>query len=191
MSAKPEITIIFDSLRCVVKRSALARRIRLAIEPGGRVMLTLPRRTSPSLIERFLLAKKPWILSAYERATSLPARLLQQGDNDEYRVYKEKARASVTVRVKHYQEHYGVTYKRLAIRNQRSRFGSCSAQRNLNFNYRLYFLPPELCDYVVVHEICHLRELNHSPRFWALVAETIPDYRVRKRELQAFSRTLS
>lgn len=162
--------------------------MRLAIETGGRVTLTVPRRVSFRRAERFLLEKKEWILAAYKRAIAHPPRLLSQGDQSEYAACKEAARQCITERVRHYQALYQVTYKRLAIRNQRSRFGSCSAQGNLNFNYRLLFLPERLRDYVVVHELCHLRELNHSSRFWALVAQTIPDYQTRKRELQAFSR---
>jgi predicted metal-dependent hydrolase len=179
---------LFESLQCVVRRSKRARRIRLAIEAGGRVTLTLPWRLSGRLVERFLAAQRPWILSAHQKALTTPPRLLAQGDEQEYQAHKEEALMCITERVKHYQHYYGVTYNRLAIRNQKSRFGSCSAGHNLNFNYRLLFLPPELRDYVVVHELCHLRELNHSPKFWALVSETIPDYRVRKQELQAFSR---
>ncbi len=80
--------------------------------------------------------------------------------------------------------HYGYAVRRVFIKNSRSRWGSCSEHRNLNFNYRLLFLPPHLAEYVVAHELCHLREMNHSPAFWALVAETVPQYKSARAELR-------
>ena len=94
----------------------------------------------------------------------------------EYLKYKEKSRAIILERLAHFAPICGVTYKRVAIRNQRKRWGSCSSLGNLNFSYRVAFLPDELRDYVIVHELCHLKELNHSPAFWALVAAVLPDY---------------
>ena len=73
---------------------------------------------------------------------------------------------------------YGVKYKKVAIRNQRTRWGSCSKSGNLNFNYKVAFLPKLQRDYVIVHEICHLIEFNHSKRFWAQVERTIPNYKI-------------
>ena len=172
----------------VMKRRAGSKGLRLTVASGGRVTLTMPKRLSLRAAEEFLRSQKDWILAAYRRALDHPRRLLMEGDEEEYRSHKEEARRRITERVAYFEPLYGVRAKRIAIRNQRTRFGSCSAQGNLNFNYRLIFLPPALFDYVIVHELCHLRELNHSPRFWALVARTIPDYQVRKRELQAFAR---
>lgn len=166
-----------------------ARHVRLMVERGGRMIIVMPKRISLVSATRYLMEKKEWILAAYERAIIHPQMLLAQGGADEYQATKEQARARITERVAYYAGRYGVTYQSLSIRNQRSRFGGCSARGHLSFNYRLIFLPAPLLDYVVAHEVCHLRELNHSPRFWALVADTIPDYREKKRELQTFSRT--
>lgn len=95
----------------------------------------------------------------------------------------------VTERVGHFiQAHYGprhsINVGRIAIRNQRSRWGSCSKKGNLNFNYKLAFLPPEVRDYVIVHEICHIKEFNHGRGFWDLVAETVPEHRAMRRKLR-------
>lgn len=171
-----------------IRKRRRGKSLRIIVRRDGAVVLSLPRWVSVSAGKRFLLSKKEWVLAAKKRVEKFPPRLLNQGDQAEYAAHKETARRVITERVHHYQSLYKVRYKRLAIRNQRSRFGSCSAQGNLNFNYRLLFLPEHLRDYVIVHELCHLRELNHSPKFWALVAETIPDYQARKRDLQAFSR---
>ena len=80
--------------------------------------------------------------------------------------------------------HYGFSFGRVAIRDQRSRWGSCSKKGNLNFNYRLLFLPLPLVDLVIVHELCHLKEFNHSSAFWALVEQTIPDLALRRNALR-------
>lgn len=105
-----------------------------------------------------------------------------------YQEHKELARAAVHARLEYWSSHLGCTYKRVAIRNQKTRWGSCSEDGNLNFSYKLIFLPDELFDYVIVHELCHLKELNHSHRFWALVESVIPDYRMRIKELKAIER---
>lgn len=101
-----------------------------------------------------------------------------------YMEYKELARAIIHERLVVYSGHYELTYNRVAIRNQRTCWGSCSEYKNLNFNYKIIFLPEMLMDYVIVHELCHLRHLNHSEDFWNLVAETIPDYREKRTHLK-------
>ena len=103
-----------------------------------------------------------------------------------YVKHKEAARALVHARLAHWASIYNLTYKRVAIRNTRSRWGSCSKAGNLNFSYKLILLPLHLADYVIVHELCHLVEFNHSPRFWALVARTLPDYKARKSEIHRY-----
>ncbi len=103
-----------------------------------------------------------------------------------YLTHKEAARALIRSRLEFFNTHYGFAYKRVAIKNQRRCWGSCSALGNLNFSYKLLFLPPGLSDYVIAHELCHLKELNHSPRFWALVAETMPDYEQRRALLKKY-----
>jgi predicted metal-dependent hydrolase len=100
-----------------------------------------------------------------------------------YLKYKEEARVLVKARLEYFNTFYNFEYKRIAIKNHKSRWGSCSKKGNLNFNYRIALLPPHLADYIVVHELCHLGEFNHSKKFWALVERTIPDWRMRRAEL--------
>lgn len=101
-----------------------------------------------------------------------------------YAANKEAARRAILARLAELNLHYGFTYGRVAIRSQRSRWGSCSKKGNLNFNYILAALPPPLMDYVLVHELCHLAVFNHSRAFWALVLEVVPDYRARRTALR-------
>lgn len=105
-----------------------------------------------------------------------------------YTEHKEQARALILKRIEHYNRHYQFTYKRVAIRNQRRCWGSCSSLKNLNFNYKILLLPDHLQDYIVVHELCHLAELNHGKRFWELVAQQIPNYQLAIAHLRAIDK---
>lgn len=107
----------------------------------------------------------------------------------QYLKYREEARALIHSRIAHFYAHYRVPIKKIFIKNLKSRWGSCSEKGNLNFNYKLLFLPQDIADYVVVHELCHLKEFNHSPKFWALVAQTIPDYNARRSVLRTLERS--
>lgn len=91
--------------------------------------------------------------------------------------YRRQGRRVFTERVAYWNAQFGFSHGRIAIRDQKSRWGSCSRQGNLNFNWRLLLAPLAVLDYIVIHELAHLKEGNHSPRFWALVAEKCPDYR--------------
>lgn len=104
-----------------------------------------------------------------------------------YLKYKEAARAFVKSRIAHYNQAYQVPIKRIAIKNSRSRWGSCSRKGNLNFNYRIVLLPLPMADYVIVHEMCHLKEFNHSPKFWNLVAQTVPNWKTIRKQFKNVS----
>ncbi len=97
---------------------------------------------------------------------------------------REQARRFVQNRIAHFNNFYNFKVNRIAIKNQTTRWGSCSSRGNLNFNYKIIYLRPALADYLIVHELCHLGELNHSKRFWALVCKTIPDYVRINKELR-------
>jgi predicted metal-dependent hydrolase len=101
-----------------------------------------------------------------------------------YVEHKEAARELVCSRLSHFNQHYGLKWNRVAIRNQRRCWGSCSSLKNLNFNYKILLLPPHLQDYIIVHEMCHLKELNHGAGFWNLVGEAIPEYKKYVAELK-------
>ena len=100
------------------------------------------------------------------------------------KLYRRKAAEYIPQRCAYYAEILGVSYGRISIREQKTRWGSCSAKKNLNFNWKLMLAPPDVLDYVVVHELCHLVHMDHSQAFWALVGSVLPDYRVRRRWLK-------
>jgi len=101
-----------------------------------------------------------------------------------YLRYKEEASKFISERINYYNQIYEFDYNRISIRNQRTRWGSCSSKKNLNFNYRILFLPKRIADYIIIHELFHLKEMNHSRRFWNLVAEAVPDYLEIRKELK-------
>ena len=97
---------------------------------------------------------------------------------------REQARIFVENRLSYFNKIYKFEINRIAIKNTSTRWGSCSSKKNLNFNYKIINLKPEQADYLIVHELCHLGEFNHSKKFWALVEKTIPDYVKINQELR-------
>ena len=160
--------------------------MRITVRGDGSVALTVPRGVSESRAMEFLRAKGAWILrkvreaEAREKDVSPAMRL----GASQYARSRDAARRELTERVAALAAAYGVRYGRVAVRNQKSRWGSCSREGNLSFNFRIVFLPARVRDYIVAHEVCHLAEFNHSVRFWALVARTVPDHREIRRELR-------
>ena len=105
--------------------------------------------------------------------------------------YRRQAQTAFRARLEQLIKPYGFVYGRVSVKGQKSRWGSCSRQGNLNFNWRLLLAPPAVLDYVVIHELCHLKEMNHSARFWQLVARTCPDYATHRRWLRLHGRELT
>jgi predicted metal-dependent hydrolase len=123
----------------------------------------------------------------YKKIKRLISRVIRKKTKPQavhYSNHKYHARIIITHRVNYWSEVSKIPYGKISIRNQKRRWGSCSSLGNLNFNYKLCLLPTCLLDYVIVHELCHLRELNHGPRFWALVAAYYPAYQEIEHELR-------
>lgn len=103
---------------------------------------------------------------------------------------KSKAEKNIPDRLSVLAQSHGFHYRRVTIRGQKTRWGSCSSQKNINLNYKLLFLPPSMVDYVLIHELCHTLEMNHSQRFWALVADCDPDYKLHDKALNDYARSI-
>ncbi len=174
----------FEDIEYEVKRSARARRLRVTIHRDGRVVATVPRFFDLKILDKFVQEKKEWIIPRVQKFLSSPLRFVPKSSKKDYRENKDRALALVLEQLNYFNQYYGLKFNRVSIRNQRSRWGSCSKQGNLNFNYKLVFLPEEIRDYIVVHELCHLQEFNHSNNFWYLVGQTIPNYREIRKSLR-------
>ena len=157
-----------------VRHSPRAMRWRLEAPWGEPARLTVPQQTSRAEVERILAEKRSWIEE--QRRRQLPRLGLDRlaVSESEARV---AARELVTALAEEEAERVGVAYQRIRIGGQRTLWGSCSARGTLSFNWRLVLAPPEVLDYVVVHELCHLRVPDHSTRFWALVERHRPHWR--------------
>jgi predicted metal-dependent hydrolase len=148
--------------------------------------VTRPFWITQKFAQSFVNGKKEWLYQQLEKLKKAPISPLSRGAKADYLRYKEGARMIARERLKYFNQFYQFKYNRLSIRDQKTRWGSCSKGGGLNFNYRLVFLSPELIDYLIVHELCHLKQLNHSQAFWNLVAEQIPDFKKRRQELHNF-----
>lgn len=152
------------------------KRLSLSLDRAGNIKVTAPPDFPQAKIDEFIRQHTGWISkqrTAYKKYTHLPE---GTGTKRHYAAHKEDARKFITSRVEFWNCRLGFSYTKIAIRNQVSRWGSCSKKGILNFNYRLLMLPLELADYVVVHELCHLKHFNHSKRFWDEVEIVLPEY---------------
>ncbi len=142
------------------------------------------------VIEKFVAGKSAWISDKLRSFMPFRPIVRRKNSRAEYLKHKESARQLVERRLPELNQVYNFAYKKIAIRNQKSSWGSCSSQGNLNFNYKIALLPPHLADYLMVHELCHLGEFNHSQKFWNLVARTIPDYKKLRADMQKYGMTI-
>jgi predicted metal-dependent hydrolase len=157
------------------------KTLSVQIKPDGSLLVRAPRRMGRKQIEEFLYAKSHWI---EKHLASLPDQAQPRLTEPELAALREAARQKITARVSHFAPILGVTYGRITMRTQRTRWGSCSSQGNLNFNCLLMLAPDWVRDYVVVHELCHRKEMNHSARFWEEVGRILPDYAAARKWLK-------
>lgn len=167
-------------------RKSMAIQIKPDLTVVVRVPYGVPRRTVMEFVNR----EKAWIdenvrkMECANRERELVPRLTEE----EIKVLKEQALKYIPERVEHFAPIVGVDYHRITIRNQKTRWGSCSAKGNLNFNCLLMQAPSEVIDYVVVHELCHRKYMNHSKAFWCEVEKVLPEYKTAKRWLRENAR---
>lgn len=153
------------------------KTMALEIRPEG-LIIRVPMRTTLAEINKFANEHKDWIEQKYDKVIERQKKFenVEPLSMDDIRELADKAIKVIPERVRYYAPKIGVSYGRITIRNQRSKWGSCSGKGNLNFNCLLMLTPPEVIDSVVVHELCHIKEMNHSDKFYAEVLKVFPDY---------------
>lgn len=180
---KKKIHLAEQEVEYSIRKNRRARRVRLTVNCDATVVLTVPHFVRTREAEQFIMKKAHWLIERIKYFKSHPSQWCCKGSRAQYEAHKETARALLTKKVAELNAFYNFPFKRISVKNQKSRWGSCSKLGNINFNYKLVFLDERLVDYVVAHELCHLAELNHSTAFWKLVERAIPDYRERRAEL--------
>ncbi len=162
------------------KRKTLA----IQVTREGKVVVRAPLFSTDRQIAKFVEEHEDWVnekLGEVEGEDRISTREYTQA---EIRVYKKRAQGIIARRVAHYAGIMDVDYNRITIRDQKSRWGSCSTGKNLNFSWRLILMPIEVMDYVVVHELAHLKQMNHSKDFWAEVEKVLPNYKEHRQWLK-------
>lgn len=166
------------------------KTLGIEIREESTLLVRAPYRLPKKDILRFINEKSDWIEKSMKKVKERQEKTrdelqdIQRLTMQEIEQLADRALEVIPKRVAYYAEKTGVTYGRITIRNQKTRWGSCSQKGNLNFNCLLMLAPPEIVDYVVVHELCHRKEMNHSPRFWAEVEKVLPDYKIRRQWLK-------
>lgn len=167
------------------------KTMTLEITADGQIIVRAPLRMKNEQIRSFVQQKQSWIekhLAEIENRKSEQKK--RQISMEELHLLAEKACKELPPKVEMYAKQIGVTYGRITIRNQKTRWGSCSSKGNLNFNCLLMLFPEEIQDYVIVHELCHRKEMNHSSVFWREVEKILPDYKERRKMLKELGSTI-
>lgn len=169
------------------------RSISLRITSQREILVRVPKWLDSAQLSSFLSDKKEWILKTWLQVPE-PAALTIRDQNRltalEKR-YRRAAKEYIPLRVAYFHSFTGGSYEKIVIRDQKTRWGSCSSAGTLSFNYRLMLAPPSILDYVVVHELCHLKHMNHSAAFWQAVESVLPDYKVRRTWLKEHGNELT
>jgi predicted metal-dependent hydrolase len=181
---KRKITIHGKEIEYTLKKVKNSKSVRLAIHADGCFVITAPKWYPVYVINKFIEEKSQWIWDKVQDVDFVSLAQKKKMQEEHYRRSIDLARAVVASRLEFFNRHYHFSYNRVSIKNQKTCWGSCSQKGNLNFNYNIINLSEQQRDYVIVHELCHLQELNHGQKFWRLVAEAVPDYRQIRQSLK-------
>ncbi len=167
----------------------------ISLDINANLLFRVPLDTDHETIAELAREKSRWIIKHYQKALAEVKNRPVSNLSSVQRValelkYKDAAHSYIPKRTAFYQRLTGGTYQRVCIRDQKTRWGSCSSKGTLSFNWRLILAPSDVLDYVIVHELCHLTHMNHSPEFWAAVEAVCPDYRTSRKWLKDHGKEL-
>jgi hypothetical protein len=181
---KKHISLQNKKLIYTLRKSRRAKRMRIAVYADSTIVVTSPFDLKETVIDRFIREKSKWLFSKIIFFKQFKDQPISRYNKKDYLKYKELAYRLAIDRVDYFNKIYKFRFNKINIKNQKTRWGSCSRKGNLNFNYKIALLPQRISDYIFVHEICHLGEFNHSKKFWKLITKAIPDYQKIKDELR-------
>jgi predicted metal-dependent hydrolase len=177
-----EINIAGKSLHYIIKKNKRSRSISIRLR-GNEIVVSQPYFLPYRAGQFFMQRNTAWIEKQFRNQIKKGGITQLKGDRGEYLQNKTQARKLITQRLAYFNQFYNFKYGRISIRNNSSRWGSCNRHGDLNFHYKLALIDPKVADYVIVHELCHVKHLNHSKKFWEEIAKTIPDYKARRTSL--------
>ena len=167
-------------------RKPRSRSIRLVVSHTGDIRVSAPVRVSVKEIEAFVQSRHSWIINAKAKFAQKTALTAGDGMPGEYSRYKARATKFIRTRVRELATKHNFTYRRITVRHTTSQWGSCSSVGDLSFTYKLFFLPPDLSDYVIIHELAHTKHAHHGRRFWQEVSHALPTYKKAENALNAY-----
>lgn len=179
-----QIVINNHKIDYTFKRLRRSRSLRISVRRDGKVTVTTPLFVSAKQAEKFLVHNANWVLEKLKQHTDNAQKSIFPSGNKDFLINKSKALHLVRDKIAKLNMTYGFKYGKVSIKNMSSRWGSCSKQGNLNFNYKMVYLSDELSEYIVAHELSHLSEMNHGRNFWKLVAHTIPRWQILRKQLK-------
>ncbi|MDD4989415.1 MAG: M48 family metallopeptidase [Candidatus Pacebacteria bacterium] len=177
-----ELSVLGEKVQ--IQESTRARHLRIVVEPVGKVRVVMPVGYSERKLAAFFFEKRRWIEKKVLYFQKRKHKIYIKSSRADFLRLKKSAHNLAISRLKYFNQFYNFSYKKVSIRNQKTRWGSASRKGNLQFNYKIALLPPEYADYIIVHELCHLGEFNHSHAFWALVSKQVPDWGKYRKNLR-------
>jgi len=173
------------------------KTIGLEVKAGGEIVVRIPKALPVHYLSGFIEERKDWIYNAYlNQKDKVSMKMAKEEEKKDPRLcylekkYRDAAKRYLYERVEYYTQITGSAYQGIRIADQKTRWGSCSSNKTLSFSWRIMLAPPRVTDYVVIHEVCHLKHMNHSKDFWNMVESLDPDYKEHRKWLKENGNTL-
>lgn len=182
-----ELVLFNKTVSYSIRLSKRAQRMRVAVYADGDIVVTSPVGVSSEKLKQFIETKKHWISNKLDQKRHPAIKELAEGGDEHFEEHKAHAEARVARKLKKWSEQLELPHAGFTIKKHKSRWGSCSRNNKLSFNYKILFLPNDLQDYVIVHELCHTVRKDHSKFFWTLVGKSLPEYGKLRIKLRALS----
>ena len=184
-----EITLCDTKVIYSLNKNKRVKGLNITLKRDMRVLVSCPVSTPQRAVEDFLVCKSSWILKNLEEFEKNKTTILPEFRGKKLNLMKEYAKIMVERYIAQINEHYRFSINKISVKNTKRQWGSCSEKGNLSFSYKIIFLPTNLAEYIIAHELCHIGEFGHGANFWNLVSETIPNYKELDKKLDSYQIT--